>query len=446
MVGAPSTNSIYVCNLPPGTDEILLAEHFGTIGVLKKDKRTGRPKIWIYRDKSTNAPKGDATVTYEDPYAASAAVEWFNNKDFHGNIISVYIAETKNKESAEPTTAPKLAGYDMEPSTTEAVGDADSNWTGAAGGRGRGLGEPGGKAWQQEGDWLCPNPSCTNVNFAFRGVCNRCGTARPAGAGGGGGFGGGRGRGRRGGADGGDRGRGPGGPPGLFGPNDWTCPMCENINWAKRTKCNICNTTKPGLNEGGVREGRAGGYKELDEAELEETKRRRREAEEDDGEMYDEFGNLKKKFRVKAKQGEAVLIGGKAGWANEDLGVVEREKARERGNERNRESDWKSRGDDGHNGYRSSQYDEYNSHKDGSHDRGREREHRDHYDYNRERSSEGSRDDYRERERSRERDRDRDRDRGRGKERDRFREAERDRDRDGGYARERERGRERFMD
>lgn len=34
------------------------------------------------------------------------------------------------------------------------------------------------------------------------------------------------------------------------------CPFslrCGNINWAKRTKCNICNTNKPGHNEGGVR-------------------------------------------------------------------------------------------------------------------------------------------------------------------------------------------------
>lgn len=30
---------------------------------------------------------------------------------------------------------------------------------------------------------------------------------------------------------------------------------CGNVNWAKRLKCNICNTNKPGQNEGGVRYG-----------------------------------------------------------------------------------------------------------------------------------------------------------------------------------------------
>jgi hypothetical protein len=48
----------------------------------------------------------------------------------------------------------------------------------------------------------------------------------------------------------------------------------------------------------------------------------------DDGEMYDEFGTLKKKFRTKAKPGSALnfavpAVGvGKAGWDN-DIGVVE---------------------------------------------------------------------------------------------------------------------------
>lgn len=33
--GAPSNGSVYVCNLPFGTDENMLAEYFGTIGVIK---------------------------------------------------------------------------------------------------------------------------------------------------------------------------------------------------------------------------------------------------------------------------------------------------------------------------------------------------------------------------------------------------------------------------
>ncbi|CAN7139633.1 unnamed protein product [Brassica rapa subsp. narinosa] len=56
--------------------------------------------------------------------------------------------------------------------------------------------------------------------------------------------------------------------------------LCGNVNWAKHLKCNVCNTNKPGQNECGVRGGRGGGYKKLDEQDLEETKRRRGEAEE----------------------------------------------------------------------------------------------------------------------------------------------------------------------
>lgn len=152
--GAPSNGSVYVCNLPPGTDEDMLAEFFGTIGLLKKDKRTGRPKVWLYRDKVTNEPKGDATVTYEDPYAAQAAVEWFNNKEFHGTIIEVFMAESKNSSS--------LVVPLVEPSLVSDVGPDGSGWdTGDGAGRGKGQvdasGKPPTKAWQQDGDWMCPN-------------------------------------------------------------------------------------------------------------------------------------------------------------------------------------------------------------------------------------------------------------------------------------------------
>ncbi len=35
MVAPLPTSTIYVCNLPSGTDENLLADHFGKIGLLK---------------------------------------------------------------------------------------------------------------------------------------------------------------------------------------------------------------------------------------------------------------------------------------------------------------------------------------------------------------------------------------------------------------------------
>ena len=154
----------------------------------QKDKRTGNPKIWIYRDKITNEPKGDATITYEDPHAATAAVEWFNSTEFHGNIISVSIAENKKDvQPLVPEIVPPMmdaplqgvAEFGTDPNLGgEYSGDYGGEYggehgggaggpPGLAGGRGRGRGD--GKPWQQEGDWPCPNPrSVTTLVSSIR--------------------------------------------------------------------------------------------------------------------------------------------------------------------------------------------------------------------------------------------------------------------------------------
>ncbi|KAF9579793.1 RNA-binding protein EWS, partial [Lunasporangiospora selenospora] len=94
-----SSDTVYVSGLGTTmTEKDLtdkLEELFKTIGRIKIDKRTGTPKIRVYVDFATGAPKGDATVTYEDPFTTDAAIKWFNGTDFHGNVIKVEMSEQK---------------------------------------------------------------------------------------------------------------------------------------------------------------------------------------------------------------------------------------------------------------------------------------------------------------------------------------------------------------
>ncbi|KAF0299086.1 Transcription initiation factor TFIID subunit 15 [Amphibalanus amphitrite] len=174
-------DTIFVSGMPPDSSQEEIADFFGSIGRIKPDKRTGQPRIWMYKDKMTGQNKGECTVTYEDIEAARSAIGWFSGKEFRGNTIKVSMAERRT-------------------STDRSRGGGGGRGGGGFRGRGRGGGGPPGAA----GDWKCPNDECSNVNFAWRNECNRCQTPKAdgGGGGGGGGFRGGRG-GYRGGRDGG---------------------------------------------------------------------------------------------------------------------------------------------------------------------------------------------------------------------------------------------------
>ncbi len=112
---------------------------------LDKKQRPPEKKIHIYVDKDTGKPKGDATLTYDDPEAAKAAINWFNGTEFMGNKITVQIAQRKVKNFPQ-------RGGGRGRGRGRSFDDHEER---GGGGRGGGRGSFGDSRGE---DWMCPDP------------------------------------------------------------------------------------------------------------------------------------------------------------------------------------------------------------------------------------------------------------------------------------------------
>ncbi|XP_069783030.1 RNA-binding protein FUS isoform X2 [Narcine bancroftii] len=90
-------NTIFVQGLGENVTVDTVAEYFKQIGVIKMNKRTGQPMINLYTDRETGKLKGEATVSFDDPPSAKAAIDWFDGKDFNGHPIKVSFATRRTE-------------------------------------------------------------------------------------------------------------------------------------------------------------------------------------------------------------------------------------------------------------------------------------------------------------------------------------------------------------
>mmetsp|Transcript_19255 Transcript_19255/g.58360 ORF Transcript_19255/g.58360 Transcript_19255/m.58360 type:complete len:153 (-) Transcript_19255:358-816(-) len=110
-MGDACTNSrVYVSNLPRGCTAEDIADSFGGLGVIARERPSGRgvfPDMMPHRIKFYG--NDDCLIQYEDSHAAHAAPSFFDGTEMKGSKLHVEMAEKKPNQGLP-------AGYYVPPS------------------------------------------------------------------------------------------------------------------------------------------------------------------------------------------------------------------------------------------------------------------------------------------------------------------------------------------
>ena len=105
------SDCIFISGLPKNIQKEDIINTFSTVGKIKVAKGksvlielielrvySGTQRIFLFLDRKTKDPIGDATVTFTSAESAQKAIEVFNNTDFNGHgEITVQIAKPEQK-------------------------------------------------------------------------------------------------------------------------------------------------------------------------------------------------------------------------------------------------------------------------------------------------------------------------------------------------------------
>merc|ERR1719341_316647 len=83
-----------------------LVQYFSSVGNIKCDRETKKPRVWLYHDKTTGQPTGECTITYCDSAAQQSALQTYDQQMYQGHPTTASIPATStSKSSATSATA-----------------------------------------------------------------------------------------------------------------------------------------------------------------------------------------------------------------------------------------------------------------------------------------------------------------------------------------------------